>query len=116
MDKLVKRFVALSISSRLTQGEEQADAGRESNGTGESPEHQRIPARGQSTHDRDPSGAGSSRDGKRFRKRATSHLVHKGGFIIRTGLRGESFFAELLSQPRCRHHRPSDRQTAAAGL
>ena len=52
MDKLVKRFVALSISSRLTQGEEQADAGRESNGTGESLEHQRIPARGQSTHDR----------------------------------------------------------------
>ncbi len=28
MDKLVKRFVALSISSRFTQGEEQADAGR----------------------------------------------------------------------------------------
>ena len=52
MDKLVKRFVALSTSSRLTQGEEQADAGRESNGTGESLEHQRIPARGQSTHDR----------------------------------------------------------------
>ncbi len=54
--------------------------------------------------------AGSSRDGKRFSKRATSYVVHKGGFIIRTRLRGESFFAELLSQPRWRHHRPSDRQ------